>query len=122
MPHYIVTMTSMVIEADSADEAIERAGDGNGGGNSWEAVQVEEPGWRTVLPDGETTLLQAEVPTVGQITVYRSEADGAVVVEIDTTDERCPTIGDHAVPMMRVHVNDDPVWLNPPHPGPEAGR
>jgi hypothetical protein len=36
---YVVTYTSMVIEADSEEEAIDRAGD-QGGGN-WEAEEVQ---------------------------------------------------------------------------------
>lgn len=37
MPHYIVTMTSPVIEADSPEDAIRYADDH--GGNHWEAVE-----------------------------------------------------------------------------------
>jgi hypothetical protein len=39
MPEYLVTYTSMVIEADDEDAAIDRAGDMKGGGN-WEAEEV----------------------------------------------------------------------------------
>ena len=42
MPHFIVTYTSMVIEADNADDAIARAEDQGGG--HWEAEeQVGSP-------------------------------------------------------------------------------
>ncbi len=39
MPSYVVTYTSMPIEADSPEEAIAR--DGNGGGN-WTAVALPD--------------------------------------------------------------------------------
>lgn len=39
VPKYVVTFTSMVIDADSPDEAIDRAGEFKGGGN-WEAEEV----------------------------------------------------------------------------------
>lgn len=37
---YIVTFTSMVIEADDEDQAIDRACEFKGGGN-WEALEVQ---------------------------------------------------------------------------------
>jgi hypothetical protein len=42
MPHYVVTFTSMVIEADSPEDAIDKAGDFKGGG-SWEADLMPSP-------------------------------------------------------------------------------
>jgi hypothetical protein len=46
MPKFIVTYTSMVIEADDGDEAIDRATEFDGGGH-WEATEVVESdlGW-----------------------------------------------------------------------------
>lgn len=41
MPEYLVTYTSMLIEADSEEAAIDRAGDFKGGGN-WEAELVSD--------------------------------------------------------------------------------
>lgn len=40
MPSYIVTYTSMAIDADTEEAAIDRAGDMKGGGN-WEAEEVD---------------------------------------------------------------------------------
>ena len=37
---WVVTFTSMVIEADDAEQAIDRAGEFKGGGN-WEAEEVQ---------------------------------------------------------------------------------
>jgi hypothetical protein len=37
---YVVTFTSMVIEAENEDEAIDKAGEFHGGGN-WEAEEVQ---------------------------------------------------------------------------------
>lgn len=42
MTQYIVTFTSMIIDAESADDAIDRAGEFKGGGN-WEAEEVAPP-------------------------------------------------------------------------------
>jgi hypothetical protein len=56
-----------------------------------------------------------EVPDYGRVTLYRSEQDGSLVVEIDTPDaagERWS--GPDDVPYLRVHVNDGLVWANGP--------
>lgn len=42
MTKYVVTFTSMIIEAEDEDEAIERACEFKGGGH-WEAKEVKEP-------------------------------------------------------------------------------
>lgn len=39
MPYYVVTYTSVVIEAASEDEALDRVDDLGGGGN-WDAMEV----------------------------------------------------------------------------------
>lgn len=51
---YIVTFTSMVIEADSEEEAIDRAGDFKGGGH-WEAHLLPHPHFE-VIPTMSGTL------------------------------------------------------------------
>lgn len=40
LKQWVVTFTSMVIEATTADEAIDKAGEFKGGGN-WEAEEVQ---------------------------------------------------------------------------------
>lgn len=40
MPDYLVTYTRFVTDVDDADEAIQRADDGKGGGH-WEAIEME---------------------------------------------------------------------------------
>lgn len=52
MPDYIVTYTSMPIEADDENHAIDKAGDSKGGGN-WEAEEVD------LNPPAENTLERA---------------------------------------------------------------
>jgi hypothetical protein len=72
---YIVTYISMVIEADSPEDAIARAED-QGGGN-WEASEVRDGEWakRPTATEFDHGI------TVGR---YESEADGAHVIWIDT--------------------------------------
>jgi len=47
------------------------------------------------------------------VTAYRSAVDGKLVVDIDTTDlgevDEAPDVGEGAVPLLRVNVNDTEV-------------
>lgn len=63
-----------------------------------------------------------DIPGVGGVTAYRSQADGAVVVEIDTPDatEAAGTADGNGVPRLRVYVNEDAVWEHPPYPYEDA--
>ncbi|MGZ4745671.1 MAG: hypothetical protein ACXVYY_01175 [Oryzihumus sp.] len=53
------------------------------------------------------------------INAYRG-ADGVMVVHVDTSPDLTEASGDadgYGVPRLRVYVNDDPVWQNPPYSG-----
>lgn len=59
---------------------------------------------------------QLPIPGFGDITAYLSPNDGALVVEIDTP-EATHDNGNadfDSRPKIRVYVNDDAVWENPP--------
>jgi hypothetical protein len=103
MPSYVVTYTSMPVEADSREEAIAR--DGNGGGH-WTA---------TPLPaDPDTLAVSAYVDegdqgrfvghlSIGGLTVHcyqhTDEGGPIAIVEVDDATEQ----------RTRVYVDDAPV-------------
>lgn len=71
MPEYVVTFTSMVIDADDEEDAINRAGDFKGGGN-WEAVEIPDP----VEFVGVTIQFSGSIPTPDGITLNAMMDDG----------------------------------------------
>lgn len=95
---WVVTYTSMTIDADTAEEAIDRAGDFKGGGN-WEAEEVgDSPRESRDLPTGYPFEFDHGI-TVGQ---YESDEDGAHLVWIDTTED---------TGHIRVYLNDGSIPL-----------
>lgn len=48
-----------------------------------------------------------------EITVYRAEADNVLVLHIDTPHMTEDTNG----PILRVYLNDEPIYENPAFPG-----
>jgi hypothetical protein len=50
------------------------------------------------------------------VQAMRSEVDGVLTVWVDTQKLGAADSGEHAVPKLRVYVNDDPVWENPKFP------
>ena len=47
-----------------------------------------------------------------EVTIDRSEIDGVIVVFIDTPGRAEDANG----PIVRIHLNDEPLWENPPLP------
>ncbi len=103
MPSYIVTYTSMPIEADSPEEAIAR--DGNGGGN-WTATPLpDDPAALTVdayVDEGDQGLPVGHL-SIGGLSVHcyqYTDEDGAIaIVEVDHASQH----------RTRVYVDDAPL-------------
>lgn len=92
MPKYIVIGTSMEIEEDTAEDAIERAQDQSGW--HWEAIE-SKPG----DPVEKFSLRMVEV------TGYPSPNDGAPVIEVDTQE---------GLEEVRIYLNDHQLYAGNP--------
>lgn len=67
--------------------------------------------------DGSRGPWGTELPGYGSISAYLSDKDGVLVIEIDTPEApENGNVDSDGRPKMRVLVNDDPVWENPPYP------
>lgn len=51
-----------------------------------------------------------------EVTVYRSEIDNVLVIEIDTPGLAGDDV-ENEVPRLRIYLNDGSVWGNPPQGG-----
>lgn len=104
MPAWIVTYASMPIEAETAEEAIAR--DGNGGGH-WHAYPVHPDRPEIFDLDAEVSTGDAALPVLtacvgpAQVHVYQHRVDDhplpVVVIEADVPDHTTE---------VRVYVND----------------
>ena len=61
---------------------------------------------------GGTPSKRAESPPRPSFDVYEAEVDGVTVVHVGTTGMREDCRG----PIMRVYLNDEPIFENPPFP------
>lgn len=86
MPQYVVTYQSMVIEADTPEDAITKAEDSSGGGH-WEAVEVD-------LSDLTPALTSHELPP--DPTYVRSSERFLVVFAVSYPPEDAPSVEDAA--------------------------